>query len=40
LGVVDGGRDERWGERRRSAGEVSEELRIDDDRRVRRLLKD
>ena len=35
MGVVDGGED--WG-RRRSAGEVREELRIDDDRRVRRLL--
>lgn len=40
LGVVDGGGDERSsiGGRRRSAGELSEELRIDDDRRVRRLL--
>lgn len=40
LGVVDGGGDERSsiGGRRRSAGELREELRIDDDRRVRRLL--
>ncbi|KAG9231653.1 hypothetical protein BJ875DRAFT_486826 [Amylocarpus encephaloides] len=42
MGVVDGGNDDRLSYlgRRRSAGEVSEELRIDDDRRVRRLLKE